>query len=109
MKKVITTILFFFMLLTSSCSYQESKEENKQTVTQREYLYLDIHHCIHLDSRCLHLTGVTENKTEPMYSVKFVKATELYTEEIRGYCARCISTTDYEWIQKVIDSSWEQY
>ena len=123
--KTISIALLFLAIFTS-CTSTTTKEESKPTAIQREYVYLDIHNCIHADNRCLHLTGLSENKTEPKYSVKFVKATDLYKEDIKGYCARCVSTMDYEWIQKEMnrhnpdnvmpgveeeydDEYWEQY
>ena len=98
-------ITLFSLAILTSCSYSDSKEESKPAATQREYVYLDIHNCVHADNRCLHLTGLSENKTEPKYSVKFFKVTDLYKEDIKGYCARCVSTMDYEWIQKEIDKN----
>lgn len=93
-------ITLFSLAILTSCSYNDSKEESKPAATQREYVYLDIHNCVHADNRCINLSSLGENKTGREYSVKFVKATDLYKEDIKGYCARCVSTMDYEWIQK---------
>lgn len=102
--KTISIALLFLAIFTS-CTNTTTKEESKPTAIQREYVYIDIHDCIHADNKCINLSSIGENKTGREYSVKFVKATDLYKEDIKGYCARCVSTMDYEWIQKEIDKN----
>lgn len=89
MKKILTTILFLTLL--SSCTSKDGR-----------YVYIDNYNCIHVKSSCKELSGFSKDKL-PMYSVRFAKPNDINIKKsYYGYrfCANCVSTDDYELLQK---------
>ena len=89
MKKILTTILFLTLL--SSCTSKDGR-----------YVYIDNYNCIHVKSSCKEFSGFSKDKL-PMYSVRFAKPNDINIKKsYYGYrfCANCVSTDDYELLQK---------
>lgn len=102
MKAKLLLILFGLALLTS-CTSTTAKEEGTHVEIMPKYVYIDIHNCVHMKP-CSHIRLLSsESSSEPRYCVNFIKIEDLYKQNIKGYCAYCVSVEDYEWLQKEID------
>lgn len=85
------SIALLFLTLLSSCTSKDGR-----------YVYIDNYNCIHVKSSCKELSGFSKDKL-PMYSVRFAKTNDINIKKsYYGYrfCANCVSTDDYELLQK---------